>query len=54
MDTEMKLFLDELINQLVKLNKNVEYVANQMAEQRMRQDIILRKAGTANGINKIS
>lgn len=52
MDTELKIFLDELIHQIVKLNKNVDYIATQLSIYRNTQDSIIRKA--ENGFDKIS
>lgn len=52
MDTELKLFLDEIIHQLVKLNKNVDYITNELSAYRARQDNTLRKAN--DGFDKIS
>lgn len=54
MDKGYKLFLDEVLDQLVKLNRNVEYIANEMSRQRARQDIILRKVEVTNDFDKIS
>jgi len=52
MDIETKLFLDEIVHQLVKLNKNIEYIANELAAYKTQQDSIIRKV--SNGINGLS
>lgn len=43
MDIELKIFLDEIIHQLVKMNRSLEYIANDIAGQRALQDNVLRK-----------
>lgn len=52
MDVELKLFLDELLHQLVKLNKNVEYISDQFALQKEQRERVIRKA--ENGFDKLS
>jgi hypothetical protein len=46
--TDITIFLDEIIHQMVKINKNLEYIANDIAVQRALQDNVLRK-GLNNG-----
>jgi hypothetical protein len=43
MDTETKLFLDQILNQLVLINKNVEYLANDLFLKNSSNDNVLRK-----------
>lgn len=52
MDVETKLFLDEILHQIVIINKNLEFIANDIATQRALQDNILRK-GLDNGNNNL-
>jgi hypothetical protein len=54
MDIETKIFLDEIIHQLVILNKNIKYIAEDIAGQKAMRDNILRKETVNNVVNKLS
>jgi hypothetical protein len=53
MDIETKLFLDEIVHQLVKISKDLTFIVEDIAVQRAQQDKILRKEIT-NDIHKLS
>ena len=53
MDIETKIFLDEIIHQLVILNKNIKYISEELASQKAMRENVLRKGTTNNVINNL-
>ena len=52
MDAESKIFLDEILHQVVNINKNLSYIVEQIAVDRALQRNTLRK-GSADDASKL-